>query len=270
MRRWFAKKFSNFGLFPVVKRGMDGVMQETKKEILAGLRRELLRMQAKRGVVPVGRGPGLGPLLDAFPEGLFPQGVVHEFQYGDREGGAATKGFLAALLGGLYGAVGTIIWISRSGTVFPPALAGFGLAAERVLFVQVGREGDVLWTLEEALKSEGVSAVVAEAPELSFIASRRLQLAVEKSMVTGFVLLPRLRAVPTACVARWEISPLGSLVEEGLPGIGFPRWRVRLSKVRSGRPGTWELAWVGGAFRTGVEAVSEGKLQPTIAKRKTG
>ncbi len=241
-------------------------MQETKTEILARLKRELLQLQTRRGAVPVGSVPGLGGLQAAFPDGVFPQGAIHEFQYSGSESAAATKGFLAALLGGLFGGSGSIVWIGRVGSLFPPALAAFGLPADRLVFVQVARDREVLWILEEALKCRGVSAVVAEAPELSFIASRRLQLAVERGMTTGFVLLPRLRALPTACVARWEVSPLRSVVPDGMPGIGFPRWRVRLSKVRNGVPGTWEVEWAAGRLRM----VAEGKLVHRMGKRKTG
>jgi protein ImuA len=34
-----------------------------------------------------------------------------------------------------------------------------------------------------------------------------------------------------------------------LPGIGFPRWQVELLKVRSGKPGSWQLEWVNGKFQ---------------------
>ena len=38
----------------------------------------------------------------------------------------------------------------------------------------------MLWVIEEALKCEGLAAVIGEIKELSFTQSRRLQLAVEK------------------------------------------------------------------------------------------
>lgn len=40
--------------------------------------------------------------------------------------------------------------------------------------------------MEEALKCGGLAAVVGEVQDISFTASRRLQLAVEQSGVTGF------------------------------------------------------------------------------------
>ncbi len=241
-------------------------MGETKSEILARLKRELLLLQTKRGAVPIAQNLHLGGLLQAFPDSVFPLGAIHEFQYADCESAAATKGFLTAVLGSLCGKSGAIVWIGRKDNVFPPSLAYFGLAPDQVIFINVDRDRDVLWILEEALKCEGVSAVVAEVPDLSFIASRRLQLAVERGTTTGFVLLPRLRATPTACVARWEVRPQRSEVPDGLPGIGFPRWQVTLNKVRNGKPGIWEIEWAAGMLRTD----SEGKLVHRIEKRKTG
>lgn len=100
------------------------------------------------------------------------------------------------------------------------------------------------------------------------MASRRLQLAVEQSCVTGFIIRhqPRYPGV-TACVSRWQITPLPSELEEGMPGVGFPRWQVELLKIRNGRPGTWEVEWSAGNCRLIEEPVVVSPLQP---KRKTG
>ena len=48
--------------------------------------------------------------------------------------------------------------------------------------------------------------------------------------------------------ARWKVSPLPSVTQEGLPGIGFPRWQVELLKVRNGNPGSFILEWAGDKF----------------------
>src|SRR5450631_649056 len=98
--------------------------------------------------------------------------------------------------------------------------------------------------MEEALKCEGLAAVAGEIPHIDFTASRRLQLAVEKSSVTGLLLRHRPRQLNTiACVARWQINPLPSELEDDLPGVGFPRWNVELLKVRNGKPGAWQMEW---------------------------
>jgi len=125
----------------------------------------------------------------------------------------------------------------------------FDVEPDRVIFIDLQREKDVLWATEEALKCEGLAAVVAELREISFAQSRRLQLAVENSKVTGFILRNDLRKLTaTTCVARWQVTPLPSGVADDLPGVGFPRWQVDLLRVRNGSPGSWKLEWIDGAL----------------------
>jgi protein ImuA len=134
--------------------------------------------------------------------------------------------------------------------VFPPALKVFGIEPQRIIFIDVNRPKEALWAVEEALKCEALAAVVGELSELSFTESRRLQLAVEQSKVTGFIHRYNPRSENTvACVTRWKIKPAPSSEEEGLPGLGFPRWNVELLKVRNGRPGSWQIEWSAGSFK---------------------
>lgn len=78
----------------------------------------------------------------------------------------------------------------------------------------------------------------------------------------------------TACVARWRIRPVSSALEQGMPGVGFPRWKVELLKIRNGRPGSWDLEWSAGGFK--LLGLEETSVSPqTLArlseeKRKTG
>jgi len=89
-----------------------------------------------------------------------------------------------------------------------------------------------------------LAAVIGEVSTLDFKQSRRLQLAVEQSHVTGFILRNDSKKLgSTACAARWQVRPLPSGSAEGLPGLGIPRWQVDLLKVRNGQPGSWVLEW---------------------------
>jgi protein ImuA len=156
------------------------------------------------------------------------------------------------------------------------------VSAERVIFIDLRREKDVLWAMEEALQCKGLAAVVGECRDIDITASRRLQLAVEQSRVTGFILRHQLRHNnPIACVARWKVTPLPSVLEEGLPGVGFPRWEVELLKVRNGQPGKWQMGWSAGQFHVMAPAKpaigqETGRIQgkPGLVgqepKRKTG
>ena len=140
---------------------------------------------------------------------------------------------------------GVAIWITSSQMIFPPALKAFGIEPDKIIFIHLKKEKEILWAMEEALKCGGLAAVIAETLELSFTASRRFQLAVEQSRVTGFIIRCNPKNLATACVTRWKITPLPSALENDLPGIGFPRWNVELLKVRNGTPGKWQLEWAG-------------------------
>jgi protein ImuA len=221
-----------------------------KVGIFENLQTDILRME---GYKPANSGDlelGLGPVKNAFPNSSFPLGAVHEFLSGRAENAAATIGFIAALVAPLMGASGTILWISSSRTLFPPALKSFGIQPDRFIFIDLKKERDVMWATEEALKCGALAAVIGEVQDLSFTASRRLQLAVEHSQVTGFILRGGSQKVsPTACVSRWKITPLPSAQIDDLPGIGFPLWRVELLRIRNGRPGVWDIQWVDGKFQ---------------------
>ncbi len=224
-------------------------VSENRCETINRLKQDILRLQGVTRSDSTAERMGLGPIEDAFPHAVFPAFGVHEFICGCREESAATCGFMVGLLAELMRDGGVCLWISTSRMLFPPSLGTFGVRPDHVLFVEVARERDVLWAAEEALKCSGLSAVVAELQEMDFVQSRRLQLAVEKSRVTGLVLRSRPRIIgATACAARWQIRPLPSVPKEGLPGVGFPRWEVELLKVRNGNPGCWQLEWAEGRF----------------------
>jgi protein ImuA len=224
-------------------------MQAAKQDIIQQLQREVLSMQkAGKGTGP-GMETGLWEVEKAFPENTFPLSAVHEFISDSKENAAATNGFMAGLLGRLINK-GTAVWVSNKRNIFPPALRNYGIDPERIIFIDLWKQKDVLWTVEEALKCNAVSAVIGELSELSFTESRRLQLAVEQSKVTGFIHRydPRSENV-TACVSRWKISPQPSNMNGTLPGVGFSRWNVQLVKVRNGKPGAWQVEWTAGQFR---------------------
>ena len=224
----------------------------SKHDIVRGLQKEILSLQGGSGVRSSGPiRTGLGPLEGAFPQRVFPTAAVHEFISAGPAAAAATSGFVTGLLHYLdAGSAAPCIWISAHRTLYPPALKAFGLPADDIVFIDLPTERDALWAAEEALKCEGLAAVVCEVRELTFTQSRRLQLAVESSRVTGFIHRRNPRsAAPNACVSRWHITPLASAPDDGMPGLGHPRWNVHLPKIRNGRPGTWQLEWTGRSFQ---------------------
>lgn len=239
-------------------------MQTNQKEKMDLLRKEILCLQGL-DAKPGHEQPhvALGSILENMPGQAFPTGAIHEFISATPAASAATTGFIAALLNTLMKSNPCCIWVNLHRKVFPPALKVFGIDPDRVIFIDAGSEKEALWVIEEALKCKAIGAVVGEIKELDFTQSRRLQLAVENSRVTGFIHIHRLypRSIhPNACVARWQIEPLNSLTKDGLPGTGFPRWQVELLKIRSGLPGCWQLEWSGNTFHVTGNAVQKTAL----------
>lgn len=226
-------------------------MLATKADIITRLRRDILPLQGfKTATQDTVLDELFGTMKTAFPNAGFPMGAVHEFLAASAEDMAATSGFISGILSALLKKGGAAVWIGNAKTIFPPALACFGIAAEKIIFIHLKKEKEMLWAMEEALKCEGLAAVIGEIPELDFTASRRLQLAVEESRVTGFILRRNARMVnTTACVTRWKITPLASRLPGGMPGLGFPCWNAELLKVRNGKPGSWAIEWNRGKFR---------------------
>jgi protein ImuA len=222
-------------------------MLEPKIDIISQLQRDIFLLEGFKPGNIISPDIELGPLINAFPNNTFPLGSIHEFLLTGPESAAATSGFVSGLLSGLMKGGGISLWISASRTLFPPALKNFGITPDQFIFIDLQKEKDILYVMEEALKCPALTAVVGELREINFTASRRLQLAVEKSQVTGFVLHGSPNT--TACIARWKITSLPSYVFEDLPGVGFPQWNVELLRIRNGRAGNWQLKWESGKFQ---------------------
>ena len=238
-----------------------------KAALITQLEKEILSLQGLKPVPQANHAKLLPAIINkAFPNHVFPTGAIHEFCCADKPAMAATNGFIGGVLQQLMQQQRACLWVSHARNIFPPALHAFGIDPSRIIFIDLAKEKQVLWVIEEALKCKGLAAVVGEINTMDFTASRRLQLAVEQSRVTGFLLRPPAATVPaTASVARWQISSIASQLDDGMPGIGFPRWKVDLLKIRNGQPGTWELEWKDGRF---VPVVEEKKL-PQLLHSKT-
>ena len=175
------------------------------------------------------------PALDAALEGGLPRGCLQEVIPADE--GAAAAGFAAFLLGRLAkeaaGAGRAVLWASLGeGDLYPPALAGYGLDPGEVILLSAPSPAELLWAMEEALRSPALAGVMGEVDRLDLTASRRLQLAAAAGGGVGFLLLraDRPAAAVSAAALRWRVR------------AGPDRsWHVELLRRRGGRPGAWIL-----------------------------
>lgn len=243
------------------------MVQTTKADTITRLRGEiLLRQGLQKNPGRMDLDMGLGSICGSFPDQAFPLAAIHEFICASGEDKTASIGFIAGLLASLMKRRGCCLWVAPSLSIYPPALLAYGIDPSRIIFTSFAKEKEQLWVMEEALKCDSLSAVVGDIRNLDFTASRRLQLAVEQSRVTGFLIRQTNHINTTACVSRWRVRSLSSCLPGGMPGLGFPRWKVDLLKIRSGSPGSWMIEWRNKKFK---EVDIQEKNMPAIIQEET-
>lgn len=241
-------------------------MTATKADIITRLKKEIFSLQGYNNKVNYNVENVEYHIGKTLFQSILQPGAVHEFIYNIPGEAATTNGFITGMLDSLMQSGRASIWIGPKQHIFPPALQSFGIMPDKIIFIELQKEKEILWAMEEALKCDSLAAVISEVRHLSFTVSRRLQLAVEKSKVTGFILRRDSDKVnTTSCVTRWKITALPSEVT-GMPGVGFPRWNVDLLKVRNGKPASWQIEFRAGRFRHIHKLASVLPLQ----KKKTG
>ena len=150
------------------------------------------------GVVATGHA-----LLDAeLPGGGWPVGALCEVLQ-TRSAQSEWRLLLPALCAAQQGArPGAAQWVALIGpphVPFGPALAAQGLDVRRLLWVKAHAPAERLWAAEQALRCEGVAAVLAWLPQVQAAHLRRLQMAALTHAKLLFVMRPEM--------AQHESSP---------------------------------------------------------------
>jgi protein ImuA len=162
-----------------------------------------------------------------------------------------------------------------TGALYPPGLARFGLDASSFLFIDGRREDDVLWALEEGLRSGSLALAVGALSSIGLTPARRLSLAARDG-ATPLLLLTGARSAPSAATAtRWRIDPAASGAHPFDPRApGLPRLAVRLERCRSAPPATEAamiLEWSHEASRFCVAAaMADRTFETAPARRRAG
>jgi protein ImuA len=141
---------------------------------------------------------------------------------------------------------GPVLWIRPSWMaerLNPDGLTGRdfdpGLDPGRLILVAVQRPEDLLWCLEEALRSGAVALAVAELPAPPPLTPvRRLHLAAETGAETGGapplgLLLTPAEGGAAGVESRWSLAPAHA--------PGAPGWLLQRRRARTAPPAAWRL-----------------------------
>jgi protein ImuA len=142
-----------------------------------------------------------------------------------------------------------LVWIAEdmalaeSGNPCGLGLDAFGLLPERLLTVATARPRDLLWAVEEALRSRAVRAVIGEWRHgvIDAVAVRRLSLAAAESGALAFMLRAAPATDASTAATRWIVGAAPSVMTTH--GFDAPRFAVHLARNRRGPLGSWILEW---------------------------
>jgi protein ImuA len=223
---------------PSVSAGPHASQREALRRVIADMERGQAGSGRPRLVAT-----GFPAIDQSLPDGGLALGAVHEIS------GPMAHGFAARILSHL---TGPVLWFrpqKETALLYAPTLQALGCRVGHWLVAYTPTQKDLLWGLEEGLRSGAVDAVVGEPQTpLGMTASRRLQLAAERGRALGLILTGPgdddaiTRLSPSALTSRWHISPQPTdPVADDAADDGAALWQVRLLKLRNAGTASWSV-----------------------------
>ncbi len=226
-------------------------MQPVRTDALNQLRHQVAQIEADAPrwpdaelVLPLGIQP-----IDSVLGGGLAFGAVHEVAPALPIHIGAAQGYAVALAALTRGSV---LWVEtdfarmENGAPYGPGLALHGLAPDRQVMLAVPRATDVLWAMEEALRSRAVTIVIGDVPDDRTLdegtATRRLSLTAREARGLGLLLRHRPSEAASAAATRWQVSAAPS-AQDQFGGLGRTTFALALTKNRRGPNGRWLITW---------------------------
>jgi len=157
----------------------------------------------------------------------------------------------------MQGMPGPVVWIAPAHARAAPNPQGLAAFTDpgRVIFVAPGRAEDLLWSVEEVLRSGAVGLVVADLPGPPALTPvRRLQLAAEAGSAaagaapTGLILTPG-DGGAAGTESRWHLAPRHT---------GTARaWQLERRRARMAPPQAWRVTAKGREFAVSAPSACE-------------
>lgn len=144
---------------------------------------------------------GHGPLDAQLPGGGWPLGAITEVL--QTQPGLAEWRLIGAALAAQGGSAGTVLVIGPPLHPHVPGLRQLGLGERPLVWVDVQRQNERLWAIEQALKANSVGAVVAWLPQARPEHLRRLQVCAQRCEAPVWLFRPlAARQEPSAAPLR--------------------------------------------------------------------
>jgi len=178
---------------------------------------------------------------------------LHLIESGECSGDAAAAGFLVSYLTKSCSRHAPVLWVTEvraereAGRLYGPGLSALAFDPGAFMVVRAQRTRDVLWAMEEGLRSGAVHAVVGEmdkpGPRLDLTATRRLALRSERAGVPAYVLVANGEGVgATAARSRSRIQSAPAPTS-GRGLLGPPSWSIAQIKNKKGPCRTAAIAY---------------------------
>ena len=177
-----------------------------RTDLLTRLRDEIAACgrpgQVDRPIVPTG-----WPALDrVLPGGGVRRGSLVELL--DERAGCGAETIAAMLTRTVCQTPGVVVIVDRDGQFYPPALAAWGVAFDRLVVVRAADAPDALWAADQALRSRAAVAVWLRPERLAPPDYRRLHLSAVEGGAVGVLFRPaRSRGRPTGVDVQLAVEP---------------------------------------------------------------
>ena len=243
-------------MISLLRQKIQAIENKTPLSSLANLNCRKSGQFELKNIVPLGV-----PEVDAaLPWNGFPTNGLHEI-FGD----TAALGFLVVLITRLTEILSRtrhstqVLWCQQGRDLCGQGLAQFGIDPNQIILVHGKNDREIIWAMEEGLRSSSLAAVIGKLHKIPPIASRRLHLAAEENETTGLLLRTApsnmVRQAPTSsALTRWCVTSAPSITPAQGGGLGVPQWHLELQRCRlsaasggklesAGQPRSWQVEW---------------------------